>query len=71
MAATTMERGYHNTSSSSYFLPNNAIEQDRLDAQADAIVAMIGGAPFLAYIRHVTNAFRAADIGCGTGVATI
>jgi hypothetical protein len=49
----------------------SAIEQDRLDAQADAIVAMIGGAPFLAYIRHVTNAFRAADIGCGTGVATI
>ncbi|KAB8071488.1 hypothetical protein BDV29DRAFT_159430 [Aspergillus leporis] len=36
----TTERGYHNTSSS-YVLPNDAIEQDRLDAQADAIVAMI------------------------------
>lgn len=49
----------------------SAIEQDRLDAQADAIVAMIGGAPFLAYNRHLTNASKAVDIGCGTGVATI
>ncbi|PKX95991.1 class I SAM-dependent methyltransferase [Aspergillus novofumigatus IBT 16806] len=67
---TTTERGYHNTSSS-YVLPNDAIEQDRLDAQADAIVAMIGGAPFLAYNRHLTNVSKAVDIGCGTGVATI
>ncbi|KAF4219269.1 hypothetical protein CNMCM5878_003573 [Aspergillus fumigatiaffinis] len=44
MAAMTMERGYHNTSSP-YVPPNDAIEQDRLDAQADAIVAMIGGVP--------------------------
>ncbi|KAF4237967.1 hypothetical protein CNMCM6457_000444 [Aspergillus fumigatiaffinis] len=70
MAATTMERGYHNTSSP-YVPPNDAIEQDRLDAQADAIVAMIGGVPFLAYNRHLTNASKAVDIGCGTGVATI
>ncbi|OQE20645.1 hypothetical protein PENFLA_c016G07622 [Penicillium flavigenum] len=70
MATTTMERGYHNTLSS-YVLPNDAFEQDRLDAQADAIVAMIGGAPFLAYNRHLTNASKAVDIGCGTGIATI
>ncbi|KAF1736416.1 Secondary metabolism regulator laeA [Beauveria bassiana] len=70
MAATTTERGYHNTSSS-YVLPNDAIEQDRLDAQADAIVAMMGGDPFLAYNRHFTSASKAVDIGCGTGVATI
>ncbi|KAJ5187549.1 hypothetical protein N7449_010543 [Penicillium cf. viridicatum] len=67
MAATTMERGYHNTSSS-YVLPNDAIEQDRLDAQADTIVAMIGGAPLLAYNRHLTNASNPVDIGCGTAM---
>lgn len=32
---------------------------------------MIGGAPFLAYNRHLTNASKAVDIGCGTGIATI
>ncbi|KAJ5544910.1 hypothetical protein N7461_007214 [Penicillium sp. DV-2018c] len=70
MATTTTERGYHNTSSS-YVLPNDTFEQDRLDAQADAIVAMIGGAPFLAYSRHFTETSKAVDIGCGTGIATI
>ncbi|KAL6855490.1 hypothetical protein ACO1O0_006639 [Amphichorda felina] len=32
---------------------------------------MIGGAPFLAYNRHLNQVDKAADIGCGTGVATI
>lgn len=32
---------------------------------------MIGGTPFLAYNRQFTEAKKAADIGCGTGVATI
>ena len=32
---------------------------------------MLGGSPFLAYNNHFTNASKAVDIGCGTGVATI
>lgn len=52
-------------------LPPSALEHDRLDAQAAAIVEMIGGTPFLAYKKHITTAKKAADVGCGTGVATI
>ena len=47
------------------------IEQNRLDAQAAAIVKMIGGAPFLAPVRSMTKVSKALDVGCGTGVATI
>ena len=50
---------------------HSAIEHERLDAQAAAIVEMIGGAPFLALDRYLTRATKAADVGCGTGVATI
>ncbi|KAF5856935.1 hypothetical protein ETB97_006516 [Aspergillus alliaceus] len=64
------ERQYHSISSP-YVLPNDAVEQDRLDAQAAAIVEMIGGAPFLAPIQSMTGISKAVDVGCGTGIATI
>lgn len=47
------------------------MEQNRLDAQAAAIVQMIGGLPFLASIRSMTNVSKMVDVGCGTGVATM
>ncbi|KAB8300499.1 hypothetical protein EYC80_000664 [Monilinia laxa] len=66
------QRRYHNTSAA-YVLPkaNDIIEQDRLDAQAAAIVEMIGGFPFLAPLRTSDNISKVVDVGCGTGVATI
>ncbi|KAI2080439.1 hypothetical protein LOZ36_006505 [Ophidiomyces ophidiicola] len=48
-----------------------AIEQERLDAQAAAIVEMIGGVPFLAPSQRAMAVSRAVDVGCGTGVATM
>ncbi|ERF74035.1 hypothetical protein EPUS_03850 [Endocarpon pusillum Z07020] len=69
-AESTSERRYHHTSSA-YVLPNDAIEQNRLDAQAVAIVEMTGGVPCLAPIRSMTNVTKAVDVGCGTGVATL
>lgn len=50
---------------------HSAIEQDRLDAQAAAIVAMIGGVSCLAPIQSMTSVSKAVDVGCGTGVATV
>ncbi|ETS86190.1 hypothetical protein PFICI_00018 [Pestalotiopsis fici W106-1] len=64
-------RSYHGTDST-YVLPNDATEQDRLDAQATAIVAMIGGVPVLAPIGTMQETTaKAVDVGCGTGVATM
>ncbi|KAI3318440.1 S-adenosyl-L-methionine-dependent methyltransferase [Xylariaceae sp. AK1471] len=66
------QRQYHKTSSA-YVLPNDcsAVEQDRLDAQAAAIVTMIGGVPILTPGHLLASARKIADVGCGTGVATI
>ncbi|KAL9600012.1 MAG: hypothetical protein Q9219_003481 [cf. Caloplaca sp. 3 TL-2023] len=64
------ERKYHNTASA-YVLPNDAVEQIRLDTQAAAIVEMIGGFPFLAPNHSMNNVTRVVDVGCGTGVATL
>lgn len=50
---------------------HSAIEQNRLDAQAAAIVEMIGGVPCLAPIQSMTSVSKAVDVGCGTGVATV
>ena len=50
---------------------HSATEQDRLDAQAAAIVEMIGGFPCLAPIQSMKGISKAVDIGCGTGVATV
>lgn len=48
------------------------VEQDRLDAQAAAIVEMIGGELFLASDQLSTKKVASVvDVGCGTGVATI
>ncbi len=47
------------------------MEQNRLDAQAAAIVQMIGGLPCLAPIHSMTNVSKVVDVGCGTGVATV
>lgn len=47
------------------------MEQNRLDAQAAAIVQMIGGFPCLAPIHSMTNVLKVVDVGCGTGVATV
>lgn len=49
----------------------SAIEQDRLDTQAAAIVEMIGGVPCLAPTQSMTNVSKAVDVGCGTGIATL
>ena len=46
------------------------IEQNRLDAQAAAIVEMIGGATCLAPFQSMPKVQKALDVGCGTGVAT-
>ena len=50
---------------------HSVVEQNRLDAQAAAIVRMIGGFPCLAPIQSMTNASKVVDVGCGTGVATV
>lgn len=50
---------------------HSAVEHERLDAQAAAIVQMIGGSPFLALIPILTAPSKAVDVGCGTGVATL
>ena len=47
------------------------MEQNRLDAQAAAIVEMIGGIPCLAPIHSMTSVSKVVDVGCGTGVATV
>lgn len=49
----------------------SVVEQDRLDAQAAAIVEMIGGVPCLAPTHYEWNVAKAVDVGCGTGVATV
>ncbi|KAL9581045.1 MAG: hypothetical protein Q9212_004134 [Teloschistes hypoglaucus] len=67
---TSAERRYHKTKSP-YFMPQDVIEQNRLDAQAAAIVEMIGGAPCIAPVQHRWDVSKAVDVGCGTGVATI
>lgn len=64
------ERRYH-TTSSPYVLPNDVIEQKRLDFQAAAIIEMIGFGPCLAPLQSVAPISRVVDVGCGTGVATI
>ncbi|KAL8846245.1 MAG: hypothetical protein Q9221_008658 [Calogaya cf. arnoldii] len=69
-ALSTKERVYHHTASA-YVLPNDAVEQNRLDTQAAAIVQMIGGLPCLAPIHSLTNVSKVVDVGCGTGVATL
>lgn len=50
---------------------HSVVEQNRLDAQAAAIVRMIGGFPCLAPLHSMTNASKVVDVGCGTGVATV
>lgn len=70
MSAQVENRQYHATDSS-YVLPNDTIEHNRLDAQAAAIVEMIGGVPFQAVLHHMPTVSKAADIGCGTGIATL
>ncbi|PSR84006.1 S-adenosyl-L-methionine-dependent methyltransferase [Coniella lustricola] len=64
------ERQYHDTQAA-YVLPNDEIEQDRLDAQASAIVEMIGGHPCLAPTLSMVGMLKAVDVGCGTGIATM
>ncbi|KAL8760701.1 MAG: hypothetical protein Q9184_003124 [Pyrenodesmia sp. 2 TL-2023] len=49
----------------------SVIEQDRLDAQAAAIVQMIGDVPCLAPTHYEWHVAKAVDVGCGTGVATV
>ncbi|KAM7189893.1 S-adenosyl-L-methionine-dependent methyltransferase [Rhypophila sp. PSN 637] len=68
--AVDSERRYHSTEAA-YVLPNDAVEQERLDAQAAAIVEMIGGRPFWAPIQHFPRITKAVDVGCGTGIATL
>jgi len=67
---SSTERKYHETDSA-YVLPNDAIEQDRLDAQAAAITEMIGGQPFRAPLGDQKDVAKAVDVGCGTGIATL
>lgn len=47
------------------------MEQNRLDAQAAAIVEMIGGFPCLAPIHSMNDVSKVVDVGCGTGIATL
>lgn len=50
---------------------DSAAEWKRLDAQAAAIVEMLGGEAFLALKHLHKQASKAVDVGCGTGVATL
>ncbi|CAL8580593.1 hypothetical protein XPA_006315 [Xanthoria parietina] len=50
---------------------SSATEQDRLDPQADAILAMIGGTPCLALIHHLWHITKARYVGCSTSIATV
>lgn len=50
---------------------NSTVEQQRLDAQAEAIVEMIGGRPFIGASKPLATGAKMVDIGCGTGVATL
>ncbi|KAL2258658.1 hypothetical protein VTK26DRAFT_7958 [Humicola hyalothermophila] len=63
-------RRYHDTSSP-YVFPNDGVEHARLNAQAAMLTELIGGRPFLAPIKTVTDASKIVDVGCGTGVATL
>ncbi|ETS87857.1 hypothetical protein PFICI_01685 [Pestalotiopsis fici W106-1] len=63
-------RHYHSTDAA-YVLPNDEIEQARLDSQAVAIVEMLGGLPFLGLPASTTPGSKMIDVGCGTGVATL
>jgi len=69
-SSNSADRRYHDTTSP-YVLPNDDVEQDRLNAQAAAIVEMLGGRPFLAPLQSMVRISKAVDVGCGTGIATL
>lgn len=52
-------------------MDDSETEQKRLDAQAGAIMEMIGGFPFLTPIAYMGKATKVVDVGCGTGIATV
>ncbi|KAF2172637.1 hypothetical protein M409DRAFT_62395 [Zasmidium cellare ATCC 36951] len=61
---------YHSNESAPYVLPNDAAEQERLNRQHDAIVAMLKDVPFHAPLPSTPTLRSALDIGCGTGTTT-
>lgn len=50
---------YHSNASSAYALPNDATEQDRLEMQSRAVVAMMKGECALTYIDTIPMTIRA------------
>ncbi|KAF2213720.1 hypothetical protein CERZMDRAFT_96545 [Cercospora zeae-maydis SCOH1-5] len=57
---------FHTDTSSKYFLPNDAVERDRLRAQHEAVVAFMHNRPIHAPIE---NPRTILDIGCGVNAS--
>lgn len=67
-SVTELGRTYHGYKEGTYLLPNDAVEQDRLDMQHMAWGAMMNGALSWAPIGEPLNVL---DIGTGTGIWAI
>lgn len=61
-------RRYHAYKEGAYFMPNDALEQDRLDMQHRAMF-LAAGAKYL--YAPVNNPQRILDVGTGTGIWAI
>ncbi|TAQ87964.1 hypothetical protein B7494_g3726 [Chlorociboria aeruginascens] len=57
---------YHNDTDAAYLLPNDPIEQTRLEDQHNALVALLQHV----FCAPVTSPTTVLDIGCGTGIVT-
>lgn len=61
-------RTYHKYKQGKYYMPNDKIEQDRLDLQHQIFYLSLDGKPHLA---PVTNPQYVLDVGTGTGIWAI
>ncbi|KAF7724305.1 hypothetical protein EC973_001151 [Apophysomyces ossiformis] len=60
-------RQYHNVSNSSYFMPRDEAEQDRLNSQHFSIKAVFGGNIMPQVLENLPTNAKILDIGCGSG----
>ncbi|KAG1449986.1 hypothetical protein G6F56_008479 [Rhizopus delemar] len=67
-SVTIEGRQYHNDQTSTYILPKDEIEQDRLNSQHFAVKALFNGKNILDSIeKSLPGGAAVLDIGCGTG----